>query len=156
MFITTGETGLQWTRDDLPNLIILHLLRPWISGTKVTQNLRETGIVPDVPLIGTTLLGKIDSQTISDCLDATAIPNKQFSAQIADHLFELFQPKSFDYSPGCLVKVHVICKFNVSEYLNAPGAEVKKKSGPLNTARSLAPVKTNSLLGKQTNQWAES
>lgn len=79
VFATTGEAGLEAAASDRPDLIVLDLLLPNISGTEVAQKLGEMGILPDVPLIITTALDQVDAQSIAGSLDAAAVLNKPFS-----------------------------------------------------------------------------
>ncbi|HZA25762.1 MAG TPA: response regulator, partial [Dehalococcoidia bacterium] len=79
VFVTTGEAGVEIALRERPDLIILDLLLPGISGTEVAQRLRKLGILPDVPLIITTALNEIDAHSIANSLNATAVLNKPFS-----------------------------------------------------------------------------
>ena len=79
VFVTTGEAGVETALRERPDLIILDLLLPGISGTEVAQRLRKLGILPDVPLIITTALNEIDAHSIANSLNATAVLNKPFS-----------------------------------------------------------------------------
>jgi DNA-binding response OmpR family regulator len=79
IFASTGEAGVAIAMQEAPDLIILDLLLPSMSGTEVAQKLRESGILPEVPLIITTALDEMDAQSIGDSLHADAILHKPFS-----------------------------------------------------------------------------
>jgi two-component system phosphate regulon response regulator PhoB len=79
IFASTGEAGVATAIQEPPDLIILDLLLPNMSGTEVAQKLRESGILPDVPLIITTALDEMDARSIADALHADAILHKPFS-----------------------------------------------------------------------------
>jgi two-component system phosphate regulon response regulator PhoB len=79
IFASTGEAGVATAMQETPDLIILDLLLPNMSGTEVARKLRESGILPGVPLIITTALDEIDAQSIADSLRADAILHKPFS-----------------------------------------------------------------------------
>jgi CheY-like chemotaxis protein len=87
VFATTGEAGLQAAADDRPDLILLDLILPEMSGSEVAQKLRDQGILPEVPLIITTALDEANTQHIAESLGAAAILNKPFSvAEIVESL----------------------------------------------------------------------
>jgi CheY-like chemotaxis protein len=87
VFATTGEAGLQAAADDRPDLILLDLILPVMSGSEVARKLRDNGILPDVPLIITTALDEANTQHIAESLGAAAILNKPFSvADIVESL----------------------------------------------------------------------
>ena len=46
-----GEEGIEAALRERPDLVILDLTLPGISGTEVAQRLQEAGILPEVPLI---------------------------------------------------------------------------------------------------------
>lgn len=79
IFAATGEAGVEAALQDRPDLIILDLLLPKMSGTEVAQKLLESGILPGVPLIITTALDEMEAQAIADSLNAAAVLNKPFS-----------------------------------------------------------------------------
>jgi DNA-binding response OmpR family regulator len=79
MFASTGEAGLATAIQESPDLIILDLLLPNMSRTEVAKKLRESGILPEVPLIVTTALDEIDTQSMAESLHADAILHKPFS-----------------------------------------------------------------------------
>ena len=47
----TGEDGIQAALVNRPDLVILDMMLPGISGAEVAQKLQESGILPGVPLI---------------------------------------------------------------------------------------------------------
>jgi DNA-binding response OmpR family regulator len=79
VFATTGETGLQAAAADRPDLILLDLFLPDMSGSEVAQKLRDSGFLPEVPLIITTALDEASAQHIAADVGAAAILNKPFS-----------------------------------------------------------------------------
>jgi DNA-binding response OmpR family regulator len=79
VFAATGKAGLEAAQQERPDLIILDLLLPNITGAEVAQKLRECGILPGVPLIVTTALGEMEAQSMADSLDAVAVLHKPFS-----------------------------------------------------------------------------
>jgi len=87
VFANTGKVGLQVAADCRPDLILLDLILPEMSGSEVAQKLRDMGILPDVPLIITTALDKANTQHIADSVGAAAILNKPFS--VADMIKSL-------------------------------------------------------------------
>lgn len=79
IFVTTGEARIETALRERPDLIILDLLLPGMTGAEVAQRLRELGVLPDVPLVITTALGELDAHIIAQSLNATAVLNKPFS-----------------------------------------------------------------------------
>lgn len=78
-FVATGEAGVEAARHERPDLIILDLLLPEMSGPDVAQKLLDLGILPGVPLIITTALDEMDARTVAASLNAVAVLNKPFS-----------------------------------------------------------------------------
>ena len=79
VFASNGEDGLAAALEEPPDLIILDLLLPKMSGTEVAQKLRDSGILPGVPLIVTTALDEMDARSIAASLHADAMLHKPFS-----------------------------------------------------------------------------
>ena len=72
-----GEEGIEAALRERPDLVILDLTLPGISGTEVAQRLQEAGILPEVPLIIVSGLGQ-EAQVIAQSLGATAFLVKPF------------------------------------------------------------------------------
>jgi CheY-like chemotaxis protein len=85
VFVTTGEAGIETALREHPDLIILDLLLPGMTGSEVAHKLRELGILPDIPLIITTALSEVDAHSIANSLNATAVLNKPFSVSSILH-----------------------------------------------------------------------
>lgn len=79
VFASSGEAGVAAALEERPDLIILDLLLPNMNGTEVVQKLRESGILPEVPLIITTALDEMDTRTIAASVYADAMLHKPFS-----------------------------------------------------------------------------
>jgi len=79
VFATTGTAALQAATDERPDLILLDLILPEMSGSEIAQKLRDIGILPDVPLIITTALDQVNTQHIAESLGAAAVLNKPFT-----------------------------------------------------------------------------
>ncbi len=75
----TGQAGVDAALRLRPDLVVLDLLLPGMSGTEVARKLREGGILPATPLIITTGLWHQDAQRIARSLGATAVVNKPFA-----------------------------------------------------------------------------
>lgn len=85
VFVTTGEAGIETALRERPDLIILDLLLPGMTGVEVAHRLRELGILPDIPLIITTALSEIDAHSVANSLNAAAVLNKPFSVSSILH-----------------------------------------------------------------------
>jgi CheY-like chemotaxis protein len=85
VFVTTGEAGIETALRESPDLIILDLLLPDMTGAEVAQKLGELGVLPDVPLVITTALSEIDARSIACSLNAAAVLNKPFSVNSILH-----------------------------------------------------------------------
>ena len=73
----TGEEGVESAIRERPDLVILDLSLPGISGVEVAEKLGEAGILPDVPLIIASGLGNVASD-IAEHLHAAAFIAKPF------------------------------------------------------------------------------
>jgi two-component system, OmpR family, alkaline phosphatase synthesis response regulator PhoP len=78
-FAHTGEAGVEAALRERPDLIILDLLLPNMTGAEVAQRLLDAHILPEVPLIVTTALDEVDAQSIANSLNATAVLHKPFN-----------------------------------------------------------------------------
>lgn len=59
--VDNGEKALKWVRDIKPDLIILDVMMPGISGFKVCKILKNDKATQDVPVLFTTALSDLDS-----------------------------------------------------------------------------------------------
>lgn len=97
VFATTGEAGLHAAASDRPDLILLDLILPEMSGSEVAQRLRDLGVLPEVPLIITTALDEAGTHHIARSLGAAAILNKPFSvADIVESLTRVLNASPLD------------------------------------------------------------
>lgn len=76
--VYTGEEGIREAIRNPPDLVILDIILPGISGTLVAQELQEADILPRTPLIVATGIKDADAQTIAQMLNATDLLNKPF------------------------------------------------------------------------------
>ncbi len=74
----TGEDGIQAALVDRPNLVILDMMLPGISGAEVAQKLQESGILPGTPLIIATARGIDEAEEAFQPFDPAAILIKPF------------------------------------------------------------------------------
>jgi len=58
----TGEDGIQTALVNRPDLVILDMMLPGISGPEVAQILQESGILPGAPLIVATAVGNDEAK----------------------------------------------------------------------------------------------
>ena len=61
-----------------PDLVIMDLILPGMSGQQAARKLLETGTFPNTPLIITTALNEADARTIADSLGAASVLMKPF------------------------------------------------------------------------------
>ena len=80
--VFTGEEGIQEAIRNPPDLVILDIILPGISGPQVAAELREADILPRTPLIVATAIKDADAQTIAQSLNATALLNKPFQLDL--------------------------------------------------------------------------
>lgn len=73
-----GSEALSAAMEHQPDLIVLDLFLPGMSGEQVVDSLREAKILPAVPLILTTAIGKGDAQVIAHSLRADRLVTKPF------------------------------------------------------------------------------
>lgn len=74
-----GDEGVETAVRESPDLIILDLLLPDMSGLEVARKLESVGVLPDTPLIITTGLDQGDAQAIAQSLNAASVLVKPFS-----------------------------------------------------------------------------
>ena len=77
----TGEDGVEQALQDPPDLVILDLMLPGISGEEVAHILKEVGIIPDTPLIIASALGEV-AQVFAQSLNAAACLAKPFHVNL--------------------------------------------------------------------------
>lgn len=74
----TGEEGLEAARQSRPDLLILDLELPGISGITVAQALQYEGILPGIPLIITTATPREEVLQMTGSLEVLEILIKPF------------------------------------------------------------------------------
>ena len=74
----TGEAGVAAATSLRPDLIILDLLLPGMTGSEVAQKLRDAGILPATPLIVTTGLSAGEAASAARSLGAADFLTKPF------------------------------------------------------------------------------
>ena len=73
-----GETGVAAAALARPDLVIIDLVLPGMSGQQAAIKLLEAGTFPDTPLIITTALNEGDARTVADSLGAASVLVKPF------------------------------------------------------------------------------
>ena len=73
-----GEAGLGAASRGRPDLVIMDLLLPGLTGAEVAQKLTEAGILPAAPLIVTTGLPGGEARAIAVSMGASALLVKPF------------------------------------------------------------------------------
>ena len=61
----TGEAGVTAAAEKRPDLVIMDLVLPEMSGAEAAQKLQEAGIFPATPLIITTALGDSHARAVT-------------------------------------------------------------------------------------------
>ena len=74
----SGEAGIEAARRTAPDLVILDLILPVMSGDQVARQLRDEGILDKASLIVTTGMGEEDMRTIAESLGASGVLSKPF------------------------------------------------------------------------------
>jgi len=74
----SGEAGIEAARRTTPDLVILDLILPVMSGVQVARHLHEDGFLDKARLIVTTGMGEEDTRTIAESLGASAVLSKPF------------------------------------------------------------------------------
>jgi len=62
----SGEEGIKMAQDNNPDVILLDLLMPEMSGEEVLKNLKEKGVLEKIPVI--VLSSKSDEETLKNCM----------------------------------------------------------------------------------------
>lgn len=65
---TDGEEGLKLVEEQKPDLILLDLMLPKLSGETVLQRIKENEKTKDIPVI--VLSAKADDATVINCIDS--------------------------------------------------------------------------------------
>ena len=78
----TGEEGLEAARQSRPDLIILDLELPGISGITVAQSLQYEGILPGIPVIITTATPMEEVLQMTKSLEVLEILIKPFDVLV--------------------------------------------------------------------------
>ena len=73
MLACSGEGGVALALRERPDLVIMDLMLPGISGAEVAEQLRQSGVLPQTPLIIATSLGK-EARSLADSLNAALLP----------------------------------------------------------------------------------
>ncbi len=73
-----GEDAISEALRECPDLVILDLMLPGMSGVEVAHKLEDMGILPSTPLIITTALPDEQAQTFANLCHATALFIKPF------------------------------------------------------------------------------
>jgi DNA-binding response OmpR family regulator len=84
----TGEAGVEAAARLRPDLVIMDLMLPGISGAEAAQELRDAGILPTAPLIITTATSTGEAKAVAAALGACAVLLKPFEI---DALLEAVQ-----------------------------------------------------------------
>jgi two-component system OmpR family response regulator len=74
-----GQAGLDAARQSPPDLVILDLMLPGMSGVEVAMKLRQLGVLPAAPLVITTAVSDGDASAIAQSLGAAAVLGKPFN-----------------------------------------------------------------------------
>ena len=74
----TGEAGVAAAARHPPDLIIMDLVLPEMSGAEVAEMLQTTGTTPAAPLIITTALGNSQARALTASLGAAGLLIKPF------------------------------------------------------------------------------
>ena len=74
----SGEAEIEAARRATPDLVILDLLLPVMSGVQVARQLREEGFLDKAPLIVTSGIGGDETGAIAESLGASAVLSKPF------------------------------------------------------------------------------
>ncbi len=75
----TGEDGIRAALETRPDLVILDLILPGISGAEVAQKLEESGILAATPLIIATGVDSDEAEAVGQSFNTTAVLLKPFA-----------------------------------------------------------------------------
>ena len=73
-----GEDGVDAAANSMPDLVILDITLPGMTGSQVKEALTESGVLPAVPLIITSALTTIQAQSVAASLSADGVLVKPF------------------------------------------------------------------------------
>ena len=79
MLTYTGEDGIRAAMGNRPDLVILDLILPGISGGEVAQKLEESGVLDTAPLIIATSIGSDKAEAVSQSFNTSAVLLKPFA-----------------------------------------------------------------------------
>ena len=74
----SGEDGVDAAALTPPDLVIMDIMLPGMSGAQVKEALTESGVLPGAPLIITTALPGPQARSIAESLSADGILTKPF------------------------------------------------------------------------------
>ena len=77
-----GEDGISEALGECPDLVILDLTLPRMSGVEVAHKLEDMGILPSISLIITTALPDEEAQAFANLCHATALFVKPFEIRL--------------------------------------------------------------------------
>ena len=77
----TGEDGVAEALRDRPDLVIMDLNLPGISGEETAVALRKLDMLPEIPVIIATALGE-EARPIADSVNAAALLAKPFHLNV--------------------------------------------------------------------------
>ncbi len=89
-----GEDGISEALRECPDLVILDLMLPGMSGVEVAHKLEDMGILPSTPLIITTALPDEEAQPFADLCHATALLIKPFKISLMRDAIQIALPHS--------------------------------------------------------------
>ena len=89
-----GEDGISEALRECPDLVILDLMLPGMSGVEVAHKLEDMGILPSTPLIITTALSDEEAQAFANLCDATALLIKPFKISLMRDAIQSALPHS--------------------------------------------------------------
>ncbi len=89
-----GEDGISEALRECPDLVILDLMLPGMSGVEVAHKLEDIGILPSTPLIITTALSDEEAQAFANLRHATALLIKPFKISLMRDAIQSALPHS--------------------------------------------------------------
>lgn len=86
-----GESAIEYMKNDLPDLVLLDIMMPGLSGYEVCERMRQNMATADIPVIFLTAMTDIDSKTRGFELGAVDYITKPFEilevkARVQTHL----------------------------------------------------------------------
>ncbi len=89
-----GEDGISEALRECPDLVILDLMLPRMTGVEVAHKLEDLGILPSTPLIIATALRDEEAQDIAELCNATALLIKPFKISLMRDAIQSALPHS--------------------------------------------------------------